>query len=374
MSTTDVPAKLLEVSQDITSGTERSESVRTLLSWFRAERRGRLVADDIRKALRQLGLTTKPEFRLAGIDELISFEPMLRKSGGSVSGLESDPTNDTVIPFLEGQAVDGTAAQSAQDEGADEEGNFVTSTVSDPTYRIGRLESANVKPVSVTSDAAITSAVTHMLANKFSQLPVLDGERNVRGKVSWRSIGARLSTGAGGSVVRDFLEPCESISMDASLFSAIDIILRDDCVLVRDNTQRIVGIVTAYDLSVQFNQRGEPFLLLSEIENHIRHVLADKFTARELLVARDPADSNREISDISDLSFGECVRLMEEPNYWGRLRLPIDRQVLTKYLHEVREIRNAVMHFEPEGVGAVELTRLRLTVAFFEQLTNMQLI
>jgi len=48
-------------------------------------------------------------------------------------------------------------------------------------------------------------------------------------------------------------------------------------VLVRDQRdRRITGIVTASDLSLQFQALAEPFLLLREIELHVRQLLGDK--------------------------------------------------------------------------------------------------
>jgi len=47
------------------------------------------------------------------------------------------------------------------------------------------------------------------------------------------------------------------------------------------------GIVTTADLSLH-SPIGEPFLLLGQIENHVRNLMADKYTANELAAARDP--------------------------------------------------------------------------------------
>jgi predicted transcriptional regulator len=60
----------------------------------------------------------------------------------------------------------------------------------DPTQRIGRLESANRLPMSVKADAPLVEAVTMLLSNDYSQLPVMQNERDVRGIVTWTSIGS----------------------------------------------------------------------------------------------------------------------------------------------------------------------------------------
>src|SRR5262245_47875706 len=67
---------------------------------------------------------------------------------------------------------------------------IVSSTAfADPTFRVSKLAAANRAPVSLQPDSTITEAVTLMMANDFSQLPVFSGDRNVKGAVSWRSIG-----------------------------------------------------------------------------------------------------------------------------------------------------------------------------------------
>src|SRR3546814_4636712 len=57
---------------------------------------------------------------------------------------------------------------------------------------------------------------------------------------------------------------------DRSIFEAITDIVQHDFVLVRARDKTISGIVTAADLSLQFRTLTEPFLLLSEIETHVR--------------------------------------------------------------------------------------------------------
>ena len=121
-------------------------TVREFLSWFGAERRGYVIVWNIRRVLKEVGLETKPDFEYAYIDGLVSFV-----AAGSV-GTQSPTTGDV----LEGP-------------------------VADPTYRIGRLDSANKKPTSVPPDAALALAITLMLKNDFSQLPVMTTEREVKG-------------------------------------------------------------------------------------------------------------------------------------------------------------------------------------------------
>src|ERR1035437_8426382 len=93
--------------------------------------------------------------------------------------------------------------------------------------------------------------------------------RDVKGVISWRSIGSPLALGAPCAKVRDCRDSHREVSADASLVHAIPAIIEDGCVLVRADDKPKSGIVAVSDLSLQFQQLSEPFLLLGEIEQHV---------------------------------------------------------------------------------------------------------
>lgn len=241
----------------------------------------------------------------------------------------------------------------------------------DPTHRIGKLAAANQPPDRVSPDDELIAAVTVMLAKDFSQLPVMTSDRDVKGVISWASIAARLALGKNGTYAREFMDAPKEINAEASLFQAIPTISEHHYVLVRANDNRITGIVTAADLSVQFQQLSEPFLLLKEIEIHIRSVISQKLSDDELAAAIDPSDGARSIAEVEGLTFGDYIRLMEKPDVWNKLQLPIDRKKFCKNLDRVRTIRNEVMHFDPDGVSPDKLTVLRYFVRFLRRLHSV---
>ena len=243
--------------------------------------------------------------------------------------------------------------------------------LSDPTYRIGKLAAANRPPVSIAVDAPLHEAVTLMMLHDFSQLPVMQGTRTVKGIITWKSIGSRLALGTGGDTVRDFMEPASEISADASLAAAIRTIVDRHYVLVRDTEQQISGIVTTTDVSLRFQQLAEPFLLLGEIENHVRCLIDGKFRLEEVETFRSPDDPDRDVQSVSDLTFGEYRRLLENPEMWEKLDIRVDRFSFVEQLDRVREIRNDVMHFDPDGVRDEELRTLRQFVQFLQGLQAM---
>src|SRR5262249_18709249 len=114
----------------------------------------------------------------------------------------------------------------------------------------------------------------------------------------------------------------------------------------------------------------EPFLLLGEIENHIRHIIVERgrFTKEQLQHSRDPSDTDRTIETVSDLTFGDYIRLLANLDGWAKLQLPVDRKVFIEHLDQVRQIRNEVMHFEPDPLEDKDLSTLRRFAAFLQRL------
>ena len=161
---------------------------------------------------------------------------------------------------------------------------------------------------------------------------------------------------------------------NTSLFDAIFPIINYQYVLVRDATNRISGIVTASDLSTTFRELAEPFLLLDEIENHIRSlIIRSGFTIDQLRSVADEG-MRRDAESVNDLTIGEYIRLLERPESWSQLNLAIDRVSFVGMLDEVRKIRNDVMHFNPDPRRPEDLDPLRKLVGLLQKLRRAQVI
>lgn len=341
----DIPENLQELAKQIReTQVPHKESVRTLLGWFGAQRRGSWVVSNIRSALANVELRTNPNFDEVYIDYEVQFEPIPLHS------------TDVLIPNL-----------------LDESGEVlplkVSENIGDPVFRVEMLEAANRVPISVGRDSTVSQAVTLMLMNDFSQLPVMQGERDVKGMISWKSIGRQRALGKDCEYVRDCMEKPVIIDYNTSLFETVGVISQKEVVLVRGRGQEIVGLITTSDISVQFKILSEAFILVGEIENHIRRILNGKFSLETLQQAVDPIDQNRkQVQTISNLTFGEYIRLLENPNNWEKLLLDLDRSLFVERLSEIRDIRNEVMHFHPDGISNRDLDKLRDTVSFMQVL------
>lgn len=326
--------KLKAIAAQLKKGVApQRESVRSLLWWFHAERRGYNVVRRVRSSLKRHGLTTSPDFEYSYIDGFVSFE----------------------------KAAEGNQGEELE----------AGTATADPTYRIGRLPSANKSPTVAKPDFTLQQAVTLMLTNDFSQLPVMTGPREVKGVISWKTIGSRLALKRPCLHVRDCMEPAHVVLIDESLFSAIATIASHDYVLVQATDKTISGIVTASDFNDQFRILAEPFLVVGEIENGVRRMLHGKFTVKELEEAKAPGEDGRVIEGPADLSFGEYIRLVEPEKRWRKLRLEIDRTEFVSRLNRVREIRNDVMHFDPDGLAPEQMLFLREFAQFLKRLRDV---
>jgi CBS domain-containing protein len=187
------PEDLARLAKELNDGAPPKRlTVRELMKWFGARRRGSWVVPHIRRRLDQNGLETEPDFSSV---YLIDTEIEIRLK--------------TTQPEVEPA---GTISASAEDVAS------VDVAFSDPTYRIGNIASANKPVVDVKPDSLRAEAVTLMMAHDFSQLPVMQSEREVKGMISWASIGKKLVLNQAPVFVRDCMEPHFEISADKSLF------------------------------------------------------------------------------------------------------------------------------------------------------------
>jgi CBS domain-containing protein len=347
---------LAKVADELANGKSPSPvTTREFLSWFDAQRRGYWIVRSIRRDLEKAGLQTVPDFESNFIDAPLD----LRR----------------VMPAGSGQSLSTKATKEATNGSAPEQQDVPSPTSEwvrrDPTYRISKLGPANQAVVSVKPDSTLAEVTALLLLRNFSQLPVVTNEREVKGVITWASVGSRLALSKTGTHARDFMESHHEIRNHFSIFDAIPLIVSHQYVLVRGGDNRITGIITASDLSEQFRLLAEPFLLLGEIENFIRSMIADRFSVTDLVDARDPNDGDRQMQSPADLTFGGYLRLLENPERWKKFGLAIDRSSFCRNLDNIRRIRNDVMHFDPDGVPSKELDSLRDFTKFLSQIQNI---
>lgn len=379
----EIPDKIRYAAERLKKGHRVNRiTARDFLGHFGAERRGAVKVEAIRSVLDSLDLETQPDFETVWIDEPIwlrlkdgvSREQNVPQPTDALGDGQTSADREEII--LEG-TPSAVAQALEQSESAliSEEPNVSDPTTdgesNDPTFRIGSLRAANKNPVVVSQDDTIAKAVTLMLQHDFSQLPVMQGERELKGVITWKSICSRLALASRSERVGDYREDARIVDENRTLFDAIPIIVEHGYVMVRRSDRTIRGPVTVGDLSLHLQALTEPFLLLREIELHVRGLIKGKVTIDDLASFTDARSTERQPRDIAGLTLGDYVRLLQHPQIWAKLQLQIDGSVLTKLLDEIRVIRNDVMHFDPDPMTPDELGTLKRAVRPMQQLYEL---
>jgi predicted transcriptional regulator len=319
--------EFMEIVKEIKENDKQFDiTPRDLLNYFNFERRTKGNQGVINKFLKDNHLETEPDYANAWVDSTIKIKHK-EKAKGKKEG--------------------------------------------DPTLRIKILDAANHEPVTIKRDSTLREAITLMLMNNFSQLPVISGPKNVVGVVTWQTIGSAMANGCESLDLSSYISNKVAVlDYETPLLDAISIIIEKEFVVVQKYDKSLSGIVTIADISSQFLTITEPFILLEQIENNIRQILDGKFLLEELRAFCDNGDTKRHIDYIDDLNFGDYIRLFEKPEHGEKLKLPFERVHFIKQLDKIRKIRNDIMHFEPDGITKEQRLDLLNMSKFLMELRN----
>lgn len=233
----------------------------------------------------------------------------------------------------------------------------------DSTFRLRDLDAAHRRPVRAKRDWTLGKAMTRMLLNDFSQLPVTQNFRQIDGVISWQSIGRCLTAASSMEHVSDCCDPEQKLTIDTPILDAISLIYRHGYVLVEGDDSSITGIVTISDIGDQFTQLSAPFIMIGEIEGYLRTLVRDVLTDENLEQAVMEALDTKSTPQAHELDLGDYCRLLQHKDIWraGGLK-DMNRLEFVKQLDAVRDTRNAVMHFrrdQKEGLESEAERRLR---------------
>lgn len=132
----------------------------------------------------------------------------------------------------------------------------------------------------------------------------------------------------------------------------------DPSVIAKVGKRGVSGIVTTADVVHAYGELATPFFLIGELDQMLRYVIYRNFSFDEV-VSLCATDSGRVLRSIDDLSMGDYQRILGSPAGWAKLGWPLDRATFVKRLDELREIRNDIMHFNPDPVPADAVDKLR---------------
>jgi predicted transcriptional regulator len=309
----------------LANGGEISITPRELLAKFGYERRTRWVMAHVRKILRELQLE-----EVTNIQEVyLNVEVILRKDTGEIKPPHTDPQ-----------------------------------------LRLKVLPAANQVPLWVSPNTPISKAMTLMILNDFSQLPVLNNPRKVMGMISWKSLGRAFAWNKVPKEVKDCRDSYVIVfDYEDPILDAIDDIMMHEVILIESSASGICGIVTTTDIAELFVDHTEPFMAIEQLEKQLRVVIDKFFTLEEMQSAKFGED-DRVIAGSSDLTFGEYLNILDTDENWGRLKISLDRGPILEKLKSINETRNDVMHFSPDKVGPDKLDEIWAVSDLLDGLIN----
>lgn len=320
-----VHKRLQQARKRADEGEPERLSVRELLGFWGAKDRSDHI-DQIEADLANHGLTTSPGFRAVTLDTLVT---LTTPSDGGPERPDGPEIGD--LQVVENDEVDDLNV---------------------------RLTVGNLSPLSgvesVRPDGTLEEVITKLALNDYSQLAVLNGPRNLRGAVTWRSIALARQHNPAATVADALDSRVDVVAYDRDLFEILPALQQRDFVFVRDQTKEIKGIVTTADVAHRYGEMATPFFLLGEVDQTLRWILKRTFDIRSIQQL-----CLRRITAFDDLSIGDSLRVLENEAMWGRLGWPLDRAVFTARLEEIRLIRNKVMHFHSDPVPEDAVNKLR---------------
>lgn len=348
-------------------------SRRQLLSLWDARFRNHVVVSRVALDLANAGLTTEPNFATGPLDDEIRVVPLRggtatapsasdappsgkqddRPAGASeTAATTSAPSSSSAAPPPEPSASASASPQAHSGAGEEDGGVSVPpedGPGEDPlgllpqsAMRVGAIPSAGQGVSSVTPEDSLARAMGAMAELGYSQLPVLDSIGKLQGVVTWASIAHMHATGRTPSVLNALTSEYHVVDAATHLLSALPFIQAHGFVLVRNRAGELIGIVTTADLASEFVSVAGPFFTLGEIERRLRRCLGRVYGEDDVRQVH----KDRRRRSVDQLMFGEYIRLLDDELRWKKLNWPgVDRAHFVGLLRHVKNVRNAVMHF-----------------------------
>lgn len=210
----------------------------------------------------------------------------------------------------------------------------------------------------MTRESTIEQAITLMQIDDFSQLAVLSpNKRNLTGAITWKSIAIARHINP-SATLRDCIIDAPEISYNQELVDVLGVLQSVGFVFVRNEVNEVGGIVTAADLAHAYGDMATPFFLIGELDQLLRHVVSSHVPLSDVVTLCDPSGA-REIKSFDQLTMGDYERTLQNPDAWERLSTKLDRTLFCKRLEMIRDIRNDIMHFNPEDIPTNTVDMLR---------------
>lgn len=251
------------------------------------------------------------------------------------------------------------------------------------SFPISKLIENQREVVTIASTATVREALTMMVANDFSQLPVVDGEGKLVGIVSEQSITDTLFHTRGKVPIYDMtVDNCTAMPLtlppEADVFEALRQ-MEDAPALVVVRDGKPVGIVTYLDTTNFFRENNEGLMYVEDIEVGLRKYVQDIFHDDALLDAalihvvgeskQNPGHPNK---SHDKLSFYEQVQFLAHEKNWPYFEPYLKpRDLFMTLMEEVRLVRNQLAHFR-DRIDSVQRHGLLLARAWLAARPHVQ--
>ncbi|MFU8772740.1 MAG: CBS domain-containing protein, partial [Anaerolineales bacterium] len=143
-------------------------------------------------------------------------------------------------------------------------------------YPVSNMIEGRGTPVSVNKSDPISTALTIMLENDYSQLPVLDDQDQILGMITYKNILRALKyyqADLDELVVKNAIESADKFDLEDDIFDILPSLLANNAVLITGMGEQLIGIVTNYDTTEYFRKRSEDLMIIEEIELNIRDLI-----------------------------------------------------------------------------------------------------
>lgn len=330
-------------------------TVRHLLQCFGGTKRNPKINSKIKKVFKKLKIMTSPDYRAVSLDETITFVKTKLKI-------------DTLREQLQEPLVTFGMLKCVEDQRKERLARAVDGMVDEKNLQM-RSADWSVRP-----DDTVDRAILLLSKPKIDFIPVFNSSRDILGVISWDDFGIKslLTKKTNLMKCKDIMKKKPVlVSETDSLWDSKQEIVTNGYVIVKNDKDIAYAIVRSSDLAEELIARTEGFLLLREIEQLIRNIIEflDLNQAEfDLCLQSDKRQKN---ITLYDLEFSQYVglfgsdivkRKMEKRNVPTSLT-----QEIQKTIEQIRETRNAVVHFHPDENTNEATAKLKSTRIFLDK-------
>jgi hypothetical protein len=332
-------AALVDIRRVVDEAAGRSVKLLDLLEAVGTRRRGTRAVEIIEAVLEERGVDAWPPITVAPLDGEVALRP--RGGHAPAADIEGERDQDAQA----GDIVDGISVDLAIPP---------LDSIRLGLY-VGNVLSSSHNVESVMVQDSPRSVVTRLVMRPDEPVMVFrdKNRRMLEGIVTWESI-VRYQLSHGFQeppTLASIVTPVELVRQDEDLLPLVARILERQYVAVLDRSRTVIALLGVADLARHFIEKTRPYLLVADIEQVLRAIIAARLMDgwTEIVgLESDAYGDNRAPASPDELSFGTYVRVLQSPRFFDQLGWRLDRKLFARELDAVREIRNEIMHFSPD--------------------------